>query len=403
MTRRLVISALPGETRAAWLEDGRLVELVVRRADRPSHLGDLYHGRVAKVDKALDAAFVELGLARPGLLPLSEAPGRRLSEGDAVIVRVLREAAGGKGVRLSARIKDPPPNLEQKARDARPPALLVRGDDPLERVLAARTAPDEIVVDDPDTHAEIKARLAGQGGLPAGCLRLDLDPAPLFEREGLEGEIEALLEPRVELPSGGHLLIEPVRTLTAVDVNSGRHDGRGTAPDQALAVNLEAAAEIPRQLRLRALSGLIVVDFLALPEGRPRRQVVAALRAGLKNDPEPVRVQAMAPSGLVELTRRRGRPALHELLTGPCGIGGGGRVKDPAALAFEALRAVRREAAARPGAAVTLRAAPAVIAALENGPAAAARRALEKRLGRPLALTAEAAPPGEGAEIVLDT
>jgi Ribonuclease G/E len=282
MTRRLVISALPGETRAAWLEDGRLVELVVRRADRPSHLGDLYHGRVAKVDKALDAAFVELGLARPGLLPLSEAPGRRLSEGDAVIVRVLREAAGGKGVRLSARIKDPPPNLEQKARDARPPALLVRGDDPLERVLAARTAPDEIVVDDPDTHAEIKARLAGQGGLPAGCLRLDLDPAPLFEREGLEGEIEALLEPRVELPSGGHLLIEPVRTLTAVDVNSGRHDGRGTAPDQALAVNLEAAAEIPRQLRLRALSGLIVVDFLALPEGRPRRQVVAALRAGLK-------------------------------------------------------------------------------------------------------------------------
>jgi Ribonuclease G/E len=103
------------------------------------------------------------------------------------------------------------------------------------------------------------------------------------------------------------------------------------------------------------------------------------------------------------LTRRRGRPALHELLTGPCGIGGGGRVKDPAALAFEALRAVRREAAARPGAAVTLRAAPAVIAALENGPAAAARRALEKRLGRPLALTAEAAPPGEGAEIVLDT
>jgi Ribonuclease G/E len=222
VSRRLVISALPGETRAAWLEDGRLADLVVRRADRPSHLGDLYHGRVAKVDKALDAAFVELGLARPGLLPLSEAPGRRLSEGDAVIVRVLREAAGGKGVRLSARIKDPPPNLEQTARDAKPPAPLVRGDDPLERLLTACALPDEILVDDPGTHAEIKARLAGRGDVAGGCLRLDLDPAPLFEREGLDAEIEALLEPRVELASGGHLLIEPVRTLTAIDVNSGR-------------------------------------------------------------------------------------------------------------------------------------------------------------------------------------
>ena len=403
MTRRLVISALPGETRAAWLEDGRLADIAIRRADRPSHLGDLYHGRVAKVDKALDAAFVELGLARPGLLPLSEGPGRRLTEGDAVIVRVLREAAGGKGLRLSARIKDPPPDLEERARGARPPALLLKGDDPLERVLAARALPDEIVVDDPGTHAEIKARLAGRGDVPAEGVRLDLDPAPLFEREGLEGEIEALLEPRVELPSGGHLLVEPVRTLIAIDVNSGRHDGRGTAPEQALAVNLEAAAEVPRQLRLRALSGLIVIDFLALPEGGPRRQVAAALRAGLKDDPEPTRVEAMAASGLVELTRRRGRPALHELLTGPCGIGGGGRVKDPATLAFEALRAVRREAAARPEAAVTLGAAPAVIAALETGPAAAARQALEARLGRPLALVNEVAAPGEPAEIVLET
>ena len=374
---------------------------MVRRADRPSHLGDLYHGRVAKVDKALDAAFVELGLARPGLLPLSEGPGRRLSEGDAVVVRVLREAAGGKGLRLSARIIDPPLDLEQRARDSRPPALLARGDDPLERLLAAGAPPDEIVVDDPALHAEIAARLGG-GEEARGRLSLDLEPKSLFEREGLEAEIEALLEPRVALPSGGHLLIEPVRTLTAIDVNSGRHDGRGGAGEQALAVDLEAAAEIPRQLRLRALSGLIVVDFLALEQERARRQVAAALRAGLKGDPEPTRVFPMAPSGLLEMTRRRGRPALHELLTVPCGIGGGGRVKDPATLAFEALRAARAEAAARPGAAITVTAGPAVIAALETGPAAAARRALDDRLGRPLALAAAAAPPGEPAEIVLE-
>ena len=401
MSRRLVISALPGETRAALLEDGRLAEITIRRDDRPSHLGSLYHGRVAKVDKALDAAFVELGLERHGLLPLSEAPGRRLSEGDAVVVRVLREAAGGKGLRLSARIIDPPPDLEQRARDSRPPALLARGDDPLERLLAAGAPPDEIVVDDAALHGEIAARL-GRGEAARGRLGLDLEPRPLFEREGLEAEIEALLEPRVALPSGGHLLIEPVRTLTAIDVNSGRHDGRGAAADQALAVNLEAAAEIPRQLRLRAISGLIVVDFLALEQERARRQVAAALRDHLKGNAEPSRVFPMAPSGLLEMTRRRGRPALHELLTAPCGIGGGGRVKDPATIAFEALRAVRAEAAARPGARITLRGDRAVISALEAGPAAAARQALEARLGRSLTLEAVTRPPGAAVEIVAE-
>jgi len=395
VNRRLLISAAPGETRAAWMEDGRLADLVVQRDDRPSRLGDIFLGRVAKVDKGLDAAFVELGLSRPGLLPLGEAPKRRLSEGDAVVVRVLREAAGSKGVRLSARIHSPPPGLEQSARDNKPPALLVRGDDPIDRMLAARQAPEEIVIDDPAAFAEAKRRLAGQGEELIGRVKLDLDPASLFEREGVEAEIETLLRPRVALPSGGFLLIEPVATLTAVDVNSGGH---GPVSQQALAVNLEAAAEIPRQLRLRALSGLIVIDFLTLEEGRFRKRVVTALLGGLKHDPEPTRVFPMAASGLVEMTRRRGRPALHELMTEACGIDGSGRLKDPVTLAFEALRAARREATAWPGAGLAIRAAPAVIAALE-GPVSAARLALEQRLGRPLALATSTGGPGEAPEV----
>ncbi len=393
MNGRLLISALPGETRAAWLEDERLSDLVVQRADRPSQLGSLYHGRVTKVDKQLDAAFVELGLERAGLLPLSEAPGRRLGEGDGVIVKVLREAAAGKGPRLSARIIDPPPDLEARAREARPPALLSDGNDPLGRLLAAGQSLDEIVVDDPAAFARVKAQL---GDIPPERLRLDLEAVPLFERAGIEVEIEALLEPRVALPGGGHMLIEPVTTLTAIDVNS------GAAAARALAVDLEAAAEIPRQLRLRALSGLVVVDFLALEDGEDRRKVVAALRRGLKQDPEPGRVFAMAPSGLVELTRRRGRPPLHELMTEPCGLGGLGRVKDPVTLAFEALRAVRREAAAQPAAPVILRAAAAVVEALANGPAAAARAALEERLGREVSLVSHEIPPGESAQVWCD-
>ncbi|MEM7224257.1 MAG: ribonuclease E/G [Pseudomonadota bacterium] len=387
MSRRLLISALPGETRSAWLEDGVLVDLLVSRADRPSLLGNLYLGRVAKVDRGLDGAFVEVGLARQGFLPLTEGPGKRLLEGDSVAVRVLREPSGDKGVRLTARLRSPPADLAERVAKLKPPALLSQGDDPLERLLAQGAKPEEIVIDDPATFAAFKARLGpGEHGL-----RLDNDPLPLFEREEIEHQIDALLATRVELPEGGFLLIEPVTTLTAVDVNSGARRRRETAEEMALASNLAAASALPRQLRLRALSGLIVIDFLALGERAHRAKVVARLRAGLKGDPEPGRVQPMAPSGLVELTRRRARPALHELY-----CQARGPIKSPVTLAYEALRLARREG--QGAARLTLLATPDVVRALE-GPLAEARRQVESRLGGPLTLTAEPGAPGSPPEV----
>ncbi len=249
------------------------------------------------------------------------------------------------------------------------------------------------MIDDPATFRRAKARLAGRPDL-LERLSLDLAPESPFERHGVDDMIEALLEPRVRLPSGGYLLIEPVRTLSAVDVNSGR---AGAA--RARAVNLEAAAEIPRQLRLRGLSGLIVIDFLALAGAAARRTVVQALRDGLRGDPQPTRVFAMRPSGLVEMTRRRARPALHEVLSEPCGIGGGGRTKDPVTRAYEAVRAAARAAGRNPGRTVTVVAEPRVLAAL-GGPVAPARAAFEDRFGRPLRLREEAG--GQRVDIVLE-
>ena len=400
MIRRLAISALPGETRAAWLVDGMVTDLVIDRADHPSCLGNLYHGRVAKVDKALDAAFVEIGEARPGLLPLSEGPGRKLSEGDFLAVRVLREAAPGKGLRLTARLHNPPAQLADWLRAKRPPALLLRGADPLSRLLAADPVPDEVLCDDPALFQALRAQLTAAESPVVERLQLDLQTPALFERLGIEAEIESLLQPVVPLPAGGHLLIEPVQTLTAIDVNSAGHGAPGDAESQARAVNLEAAAAIPRQLRLRGLSGLIVVDFLQQRDAAARRAVVAALRKGLKDDPEPSRVLALSPSGLLEMTRRRGRPALHELLTVPCGLAGGGRCWDPVAQAFAALRAVLRENAAQPGRSLSLRVVPAVQAALERE-AAAARQAVAERLGRAIPLVPLPAPAAADFEIVV--
>ena len=394
MSRRLLISAQPGETRMAWLGDGKLSDLMVLRDDRPWLVDNLYLGRVTARDSGLAAAFVDIGRERPGLLPLDEAP-KGLSEGDAVAVRVTRAPQAEKGVRLTGcRL---PAALRTAAERLSPPTLLRAAEDPFEVALAVAPPPDAIVIDDSACFALAQARLAARPEV-LDRLSLDLDSETPFQRDGVEAAIEALLEPRVALASGGHLLFEPVRTLTAIDVNSGGAGGR----DMALAVDLEAAAEIPRQLRLRGLSGLIVIDFLALREAAARKRVTVALKNGLKQDPRPSRVQAMRHSGLVEMTLRRARPALHELLTEPCALGGLdglGRVKDPVTGAYEALRAATRAALRNPGRKIALVAGARVTAALQ-GPAAAALAGFEARFGRTLDLRAQA--PDQGLEIVIE-
>lgn len=392
MARRLLISSQPGERRCAWLSGDRLEDLAIQRADRPSHLGSLYLGRIAKRDKDLDAAFVDLGLDRPALLPAGACPGGLPPEGEARILRVVREPAAGKGARVTARIEGPSEDLAALSRGKKAPALLRAGDGPVSRLLAESEAPAEILVNDPGDFAALRADLAERRPELLPVLRLVADGDP-FEAAGLEETLDGLLAPRVGLPGGGHLLIEPVATLTAIDVNSGGRAVGGGPARLAEAVNRAAVPEIARQLRLRALSGLIAIDFLEEPSAG-RTALRAVLRQALKPDPEPCRVVAVTPSGLAEVTRRRGRPPLHELLTEPAGAGGGGRRKDPVTVAFEALRALRRaRTGARPGLAV----APALAAAL-RGPAAPALKALETRLGIAITLRTEAAWPSDRFE-----
>jgi Ribonuclease G/E len=214
------------------------------------------------------------------------------------------------------------------------------------------------------------------------------DPAlrPLFEREGAEEQIEALRDPRVELPGGGSLLIEPVRTLTAIDVNLGAMAASGSAQAQALAVNLEAVPEIARQLRLRSIAGLIVVDFLELKDRKARDRLIAELRTALADDGEPCQIAGMSSSGLLEMTRRRGGPTLAETLSVPAGEHGSGFRRDAVTLAFEALRRARSEADAAPGCEIVIKAPRSVLAALRDGAAARARQTVDGRLGQALRL-----------------
>lgn len=401
MTRLVAISAVPGEVRTAWLDDNDcLRDLTIQRGDRPDCADNLYLGRVTGLDQSLDAAFIDIGLARPGFLPRGEGP-KGLSAGDSLVVRVKREpledSHEDKGARLTALHLDLPPDLARTAADATPPALLRDAADPLIALRDSGDTPEEIAIDDEAMYARARSVFAERPEL-LERLRLDLSPQGLFERLGLEAEIDALLQVEVPLPSGGTLLIEPVRTLTAIDVNAARH-GAGGAGGQAMAVNLEAAVAIPEQLRLRNLSGLIVMDFLTLGDPKGRDRVTGTLKQGCQGDPNPVRIQAMRPSGLVEMTRRRARPPLHEILSASRGLGAGEGIKSAETLGFEALRAMRAAATGRPLRRLGLRAAPPVAAALA-GPCAAARAALEARLGR--ALEVESDGGQDSFQIVLD-
>lgn len=347
MTGRLLVARLPGEVRAVRLDGaGRLQDLRIERGGGGGDVraGSLYRGRVRRIDRALAAAFVEIGEAEPGFLPLDKAP-EGLTEGQALCLAVTRAPSPGKGAKLSAR------GIEQN-------------DGPAPEVL--RTA------------AGFDSWLAAQD-LPAE------DVGACFP-EDIEAEIETLLQPEAVLPGGGRLVIEPVSSLTAIDVDSGA-DGRS-----ALEIDLAAAAEIPRQLRLRNLSGLIVVDFLGLERRDQRRQVTDLLAEGCAADGQPVEVSAMSASGLVEIARRRSGPALHELMFAPPL-----NRRQPLSLAYDALRAL---AAAPPSPAAELRLSHRLAAAL-RGPAGDALAELESRRGHPLSLIEEAWRDDETYELVI--
>jgi ribonuclease G len=186
-------------------------------------------------------------------------------------------------------------------------------------------------------------------------------PGELFDQYNIEAEIEALLGPRVRLPSGGWITFETTEALTSVDVNSGSYTEATGLEQTSLKTNLEAAAEIGRQLRMRGIGGLIVIDFIHLNEPENIGQVLTVLADSVSKDRTPTQILPMSEFGLVEMTRKRVREPLSKLLSERCDpCHGHGRVRTVATVAAEVLRRVVREAKARPGARLVAYAAPEV-------------------------------------------
>lgn len=338
-----------GETREALVRGGRAIALNILRASdegRRARWGETYVARVREIDRRRRGAFLDLGLQEAsGFLPLGEDGcvrlGREraaLTEGGSIEVSVVREAARGKSAVVE---------LRALGRDGQAPRRVAR----------------------PECDEDL-----AQARPAEGAVRARLDAA-----------IEDALARWAAIPGGGALSIEPTAALVAIDVDAGARAGSGDATQFALDLNIAAASEAARQVRLRNLAGLIAIDFVSMRAKSHNAELEQAVRAAFANDPWSVQFGGLSRFGVYELSRAQLRTPLHEFLCDP-----GGRLSVET-VALMALRAIEREGAAHAGRQIACTIAPEVKAWLHAEPIEW-RSALSDRIG--MRWTLDAPPAG---------
>jgi ribonuclease G len=463
------------ETRVALVENGAAQEVHVQRASRHGLTGNIYMGRVQRVLPGMQAAFVDIGLARTAFLhvadmvPVShdgDAPRtlpsitQKLHEGQTVLVQVLKDPLGSKGARLTTLLSVPSRYLvllphesvvgvsaRIEAEDSRAHMKQVleglRAAHAPDCGLIARTAAENVTVDTLATDLQFLVRLwravdqqsrnAVPGTLVHGDLPLSMrilrdllgtevervridnaeecrrvkqfaqvfvpeaadriewyqGAAPIFDLYGVEDDISRALARKVDLKSGGHLVIDQTEAMTTVDVNTGGFLGTRNLEETVLKTNLEASQAIARQLRLRNLGGIIIVDFIDMKEDDHRAQVLRSFERALAADSARTQVFPFSPLGLVEMTRKRSRESLGHILCEPCEVcQGRGEMKSVETVCHEVVREVQRAARQFEAQGFLVLAAPEVVQRLLDEPGLGLPD-LEGQLRRPIRIQAE--------------
>jgi len=200
---------------------------------------------------------------------------------------------------------------------------------------------DEIIVSGDEGYKEAREFMRMLMPSHAKNVKLYKDGTPLFTRWGIESQLDAMFSPTVQLRSGGYIVINQTEALVAIDVNSGRATREHHIEDTALKTNCEAADEVARQLRLRDLAGLIVIDFIDMDEGRNNRTVERRMKDALKHDRARIQVGRISHFGLLEMSRQRIRTSVLESSTEKCPVcGGSGHVRSVSSVALQLLRAI---------------------------------------------------------------
>jgi ribonuclease G len=488
MSIEIFVNVAPRETRAALLENGALQEIYLERVSRRGLVGNLYKGRVSRVLPGMQAAFVEIGLERTAFLhaadivferpeetlvnlPQVDDIRRLVTEGDDILVQVIKDPMGSKGARLttfvslpskylvymphgtgvgvSSRIEGESERLRLKtlvgamvphatngayivrtaAQSASAehlnedmaylqrlwqhvraqggqmsPGEIVHEDLPLTlRILRDELARgvDRVLVDSASEHARMVS--FAQSFIPAAarCIELYAGPRPLFDLHGIEEEISLALQQKVLLKSGGHLMIDQTEAMTTIDVNTGAYVGHRNLEETIYRTNLEAAMAIARQLRLRNLGGIIIIDFIDMRDEPHRRAVLAALERALAGDRAATQVVSLSPLGVVEMTRKRTRESLEHLLCEPCpSCQGRGFVKTAQTVCYEVFREIVRQSRQFASRELLILAHQDVVECLLDEESAAMAE-LESQVARPIRLQAEALYGVDQYDVVL--
>jgi ribonuclease G len=276
--------------------------------------------------------------------------------------------------------------LERRTAEAKAPAMVFQEADLSIRVLRDVLGKefDGAIIDDPKQHHRVTSFFQRTAPALVEFVELYEDPEPLLERYGADEAFRSTLVRRIDLPSGGYLVIDYAEALTVIDVNTGSFTGRGKGrlEDTITKVNVEAAEEVVRQLRLRDIGGIIVIDFIDMARARNRDQVLKTLRKALDEDKTKTYVMEVSPLGLVEMTRQNVTEGVREILTKPCPTcDGEGVVPSEETVAIDILRRLRDLVAERPKPeAFLIRANPRVVAKLLDEGSGLAE--LEERSGK---------------------
>jgi len=429
---QILINAVdPEECRIALVEGTRLEDFSIETAGGELNRGNIYKGIITRVERSLQAAFVDYGAEKNGFLQQHEihsdyyvdkpAVGKKktrgiqdlIKTGQELLVQVTKEPMlskggllttyislagryavlmpGGKGMGISRKIEDEKErqrlkqimdslnipgafgaivrtagkdrkkgelskdiryllrlweNIKRRGLSSPAPFLLYK-----ERHLAIRAIRDrftsevnEILIDDKDVYRDVKDFMRVISPRHVKIVKPYKDPQPIFTKYEIEKQIASVFASRVPLKSGGHIVINPTEALVAIDVNSGRSTRQHSLEKTAHGTNMEAAAEIARQLRLRDLGGLIVIDFIDMRERKHRQDVIKAMREYTKLDKARITVGGISKFGLMELVRQRIAVSIEYGSFVPCPhCQGKGLLPSAERLALEFLRKLRSE------------------------------------------------------------
>jgi len=247
-----------------------------------------------------------------------------------------------------------------------------------------------VLVDSPLEHARMVRFAASFIPAAVSCIEVYTGSRPIFDLHGIEEEISQALQQKVLLKSGGHLMIDQTEAMTTIDVNTGAYVGHRNLEETIYRTNLEAAVAIARQLRVRNLGGIIIIDFIDMHDESHRRQVLAALERALAGDRAATQVMSLSPLGVVEMTRKRTRESLEHLLCEPCrSCEGRGFSKTAQTVCYEIFREIVRQSRQFASRELLILAHQDVVERLLDEESAATAE-LESQVGRPIRLQAEA-------------